>query len=90
MIAKRYIALAVVTTACHQNREAGGPMERAGKHIDHAADKTGDALERAAQKTAVGADKAAHATGKAFEKAGDKLQGKRNGDGKSDDSDGKR
>ena len=39
-------------------------MERAGKHVDHAAQKTGSALE-----------KAAHATGEAFEKAGKKLKG---------------
>jgi hypothetical protein len=78
----RYFALSILAVACHQNREAGGPMERAGKHVDHAAEKTGDALEGAAQKTAAGADKAAHATGKVLEKAGDKLQGKGGGDDK--------
>jgi hypothetical protein len=49
---------------CHQDKEAEGPMERAGKHVDHAAEKTGQALE-----------KAAHKTGEAFEKAGKKLKG---------------
>jgi len=39
-------------------------MERAGKNVDHAAEKTGTALE-----------KAAHATGEAFEKTGKKLKG---------------
>jgi len=49
---------------CHHDKEAEGPMERAGKHVDHAAEKTGQALE-----------KAAHKTGEAFEKAGKKLKG---------------
>jgi hypothetical protein len=49
---------------CHQDKEAEGPMERAGKHVDDAAEKTGRALE-----------KAAHKTGEAFEKAGKKLKG---------------
>ena len=61
--------------ACHQNKEAEGPMERAGKKVDKAAEKTGEALETAAEKTGKAADKAAKATGKAFEKAGQKLQG---------------
>jgi hypothetical protein len=60
---------------CHHDREAEGPMERAGKHVDHAAQKTGKALEKAAEKTGDAADKAAHATGEAFEKAGKKLKG---------------
>jgi hypothetical protein len=50
--------------ACHRNQQAEGPIERAGKHVDNAADKTGKAL-----------GKAAHKTGEAFEKAGKKLQG---------------
>jgi hypothetical protein len=48
---------------CH-NKQAEGPMERAGKHVDHAAKKTGEA-----------AKKAVHATGEAFEKTGKKLKG---------------
>ena len=54
----------VVVAGCHRDRDAEGPMERAGKHVDNAAQKTGNALE-----------KAAHKTGEAFEKAGKKLQG---------------
>jgi hypothetical protein len=60
---------------CHKNKDAEGPMERAGKNVDKAAKKTGDALGTAAEKTGEAADKAAKATGKAFEKAGQKLQG---------------
>jgi hypothetical protein len=60
---------------CHNDKQAAGPMERAGKHVDHAAEKTGKALETAAQKTGTAAEKAAHATGAAFEKAGKKLKG---------------
>jgi hypothetical protein len=61
--------------ACHKNKDAEGPMERAGKNVDKAAKKTGEALETAAEKTGAAADKAAHATGNAFEKAGQKLKG---------------
>ena len=60
---------------CHKNKDAEGPIERAGKHVDNAAEKTGHALETAAEKTGEATQKAAHATGKAFEKAGKKLQG---------------
>jgi len=60
---------------CHHDKEAEGPMERAGKHIDNAAEKTGKALEKAAEKTGDAAKKGAHATGEAFEKAGSKLKG---------------
>lgn len=60
---------------CHHDKEAEGPMERAGKHIDHAAEKTGQALEKAAEKTGDAAKKGAHATGEALEKAGSKLKG---------------
>jgi hypothetical protein len=51
-------------------------LERAGKHLDNAGEKTGTALKGAAEKTGEGVEKAAHATGSAFEKAGNKLQGK--------------
>lgn len=51
-------------------------MERAGKHVDSAGEKTGSALEGAAQKTGDAAEKATRATGHAFERAGNKLQGK--------------
>jgi len=61
--------------ACHHDKQAEGPMERAGKHVDRAAEKTGAALETAAEKTGKAAEKAAHATGTAFEKAGKKLKG---------------
>ena len=61
--------------ACHKDKGAEGPGERAGRSIDHAARKTGDALHRAAVKTDEAAHKAVHATGNAFEKAGQKLKG---------------
>jgi hypothetical protein len=67
--------VAALALGCHQNKEAEGPMERAGKKVDKAAEKTGEALETAAEKTGDAADKAAKATGKALEKAGQKLQG---------------
>jgi hypothetical protein len=51
-------------SACHRDKDAEGPMERAGKGIDNAAEKTGDALEKAAEKT-----------GDALEKAGKKIKG---------------
>jgi len=62
--------------ACHKNKDAEGPMERAGKNVDKAAKKTGEAVETAAEKTGEAADKAAKATGEALEKAGSKLKGK--------------
>jgi hypothetical protein len=54
----------LVTSACHKNKDAEGPMERAGKHVDDAAEKTGEALGTAAEKT-----------GDALERAGQKLKG---------------
>jgi len=60
---------------CHHDRDAKGPMERAGQHIDNAAEKTGTALEKAAHKTDEAAHHAVQATGEAFEKAGNKLKG---------------
>jgi hypothetical protein len=68
------VVLALVV-GCHENKQAEGPMERAGKHVDNAAQKTGHALGTAAEKTGEATKKAAHATGEAFEKAGKKLQG---------------
>ncbi len=50
-------------------------MQRAGKHVDNAAEKTGHALHTAAEKTDAGVHKAVNATGEAFEKAGQKLKG---------------
>lgn len=64
-----------LASACHQDREAEGPMERAGKNVDHAAEKTGQALEKAAHKTGDAAERAADATGDALQKAGKKLKG---------------
>jgi hypothetical protein len=64
-----------LSTGCHKNKDAEGPIERAGKHVDNAAEKTGNALHKAADKTGEAAGKAAHATGEAFEKAGQKLKG---------------
>jgi hypothetical protein len=69
------LILVVLVVGCHKNKDAEGPIERAGKNVDHAAEKTGHALETAAEKTGEATKKAAHATGKAFEKAGKKLQG---------------
>ena len=67
--------LAVLHFGCHDNKQAEGPMERAGKHVDNAAEKTGDALHKAAVKTDAGVHKAVSATGEAFEKVGQKLKG---------------
>lgn len=61
--------------ACHHDKQAQGPMERAGKSVDHAAKKTGQALETAAKKTGTAAERAAEATGDALQKAGKKLKG---------------
>jgi hypothetical protein len=67
--------IALLLLGCHENKDAQGPMERAGKHVDNAAHKTGDALQKAAEKTDEGVHKAVSATGEAFEKAGQKLKG---------------
>ena len=66
----------LLAAACHRDRDAAGPFERAGKGLDNAAQKTGTALEGAAQKTGTALEGAGQATGKAFQRAGDKLQGK--------------
>jgi hypothetical protein len=74
----RLIILGVLlslATACHDNKEAEGPMERAGKHVDNAAEKTKEGIKKAGEKTGEAAEKAVHATGEAFEKAGEKLKG---------------
>lgn len=60
---------------CHKNKDAEGPVERAGASVDDAAQKTGAALHKAAVKTDEAAHKAVTATGNAFEKAGQKLKG---------------
>jgi hypothetical protein len=67
--------VASLTFACHQDKEAEGPMQRAGKNVDRAAQKTGQALETAAKKTGAAAERAADATGDALQKAGSKLKG---------------
>lgn len=41
----------LLVTACHHDREAGGPLERAGRGVDRAAQKTGEALGRAGAAT---------------------------------------
>lgn len=66
--------LAALTGACHHDRDAEGPAERAGKHVDKAADKTEKALDKAAQKTDAAAHKAIDATGTALEKTGNALE----------------
>ena len=66
--------LVAVTAACHHDREAEGPAERAGRHVDNAATKTEKALDKAAQKTDAAAHKAVDATGNALEKTGNALE----------------
>lgn len=68
-------AALLLLVACHKNKNAEGPAERAGSGIDSAARKTGDALHDAAVKTDRAAHKAVQATGDAFERAGKKLKG---------------
>jgi hypothetical protein len=65
----------LLLVACHDDKHAEGPAERAGQGIDRAAKKTGAAFERAAVKTDEAAHKAVRATGEAFERAGKKLKG---------------
>jgi hypothetical protein len=55
--------LVPLLVGCHKNKDAEGPLERAGKHVDHAAEKTGHAVQKAVQ-----------ATGEALEKTGKKLK----------------
>jgi hypothetical protein len=64
---------------CHRDKEASGPMERAGKGVDNAADKTGTALKGAAKKTGEALESAGEATGRAFDKLGTRI----GGDGKA-------
>ncbi len=64
----------LLLVACHHDKDAAGPAERAGRGIDRAADKTGAAFHRAAVKTDEAAHRAVRATGEAFEKAGKKLK----------------
>ncbi len=45
------LAALLLITACHHDRDAGGPFERAGRGVDHAAQKTGKALGRAGDAT---------------------------------------
>ena len=72
---KAILGTLLVVTACHHNRDAAGPMERAGRGVDKSAEKTGTALDRAAVKTGDALDKAGRATGRAFQRVGQKLQG---------------
>ncbi|RYZ10318.1 MAG: hypothetical protein EOO73_01725 [Myxococcales bacterium] len=64
-----------LVAGCHKNKDAEGPVERAGASVDDAAQKTGAALHKAAVKTDEAAHRAVTATGNAFEKAGQKLKG---------------
>jgi hypothetical protein len=68
--------LAALAVGCHKNKNAEGPIERAGKNVDKAAVKTGHALERAAEETGGAVKKGAQKTGEAFENVGEKLQRK--------------
>ncbi len=72
ILASLALSLAI---GCHKNKDAEGPVERAGQSVDNAAQKTGAALHKAAVKTDEAAHKAVTATGNAFEKAGQKLKG---------------
>lgn len=74
---KTWMFVLLLGTACHEDRTAAGPMERAGKKIDKAADKTGSALHGAAVKTGNALGKAGRATGRTLEKVGNKLSGDR-------------
>jgi hypothetical protein len=64
-----------LASACHRDRDAEGPMERAGKGVDRAADESGRALRKGAEKTGEAVEHAADATGEALQKAGKKLKG---------------
>lgn len=74
-LASLFCLVPLLLLGCHKNKDAEGPIERAGKHVDNAAKKTGHALHTAAEKTDEGVHKAVNATGTAFEKAGQKLKG---------------
>lgn len=50
-------------TACGENAEGEGPMERSGKALDEAAEKTGEAIKEGTEKV-----------GEGLEKVGEKLQ----------------
>jgi hypothetical protein len=65
----------LLASGCHNNKDAEGPMERAGKNVDRAAKESGQELRKAAKKTGAAVERATEATGEAFEKAGKKLQG---------------
>lgn len=39
------LAIAALTTACHRDRDARGPGEKAGAAVDHAAEKTKDVVK---------------------------------------------
>ncbi|MEO6600323.1 MAG: hypothetical protein ABIQ16_10655 [Polyangiaceae bacterium] len=45
------LAVLWLVTACHHDRDAGGPLERAGRGVDNAAHTTGEALGRAGNAT---------------------------------------
>lgn len=59
----------VALTACHHDKPAEGPAERAGKSVDQAATDTKNAAKDAGDKI-----------GDKTEEAGDKLKDKANGD----------
>ena len=67
------LAVLLLVSACHHDRDANGPFERAGKGVDNAAQKTGDALGRAGEATGDALERAGNATGKAFKGAGTDL-----------------
>jgi hypothetical protein len=63
------LALSVIfllgTSACHRNERGEGPMERSGKAVDNAGEKTSDTVKEGVEKT-----------GEATERAGEKMQNK--------------
>lgn len=67
--------LLALVPACHENKDAEGPMERAGKQVDHAAETTSEKLKEAAKDTDKAARRAVKNTGAALKEAGEKLEG---------------
>lgn len=63
-------SLLLTVIACQRAKEAEGPMERAGKRVDHATDRAKVGIEKAAAKTG----SAVRAAGSALEKAASKLE----------------
>jgi hypothetical protein len=63
------VVTAIALAACHHDKPAEGPAERAGEKVDQAGADTKDAAKDAADKT-----------GEKTEEAGEKIKDKANGD----------